>query len=152
MGEDIICSVAHVLFRVDGRLTVKPFERLLLLLPSIRIDQWFRNRRAADLLAAISAISRPRRSGRCRTGRESSLRAAPWKKAFTAGSDDHSGLTGRGLYGTPLASNVDEYLASLRRGEHEADGDCGGSVLMGHAFYHIAYSYYQDRFIRGNTR
>ncbi len=22
---------------------------------------------------------------------------------------------------------------------------------MGHAFYHIAYSYYQDRFVRGNT-
>ena len=70
---------------------------------------------------------------------------------LTAGSDDHSGAyTASAFTKTPLASGVDEYLAFLRRGDHEADGACGGSVLMGHAFYHIAYSYYQHRFIRGN--
>ena len=72
---------------------------------------------------------------------------------MTAGSDDHSGAyTATAFTKTPLASGVDEYLAFLRRGEHEADGACGGSVLMGHAFYHIAYSYYQDRFVRGNEQ
>ena len=38
MGEDIICSVAHVLFRVNGRLTIDQFEQLLLLF-RLRVDQ-----------------------------------------------------------------------------------------------------------------
>ena len=59
---------------------------------------------------------------------------------LTAGSDDHSGTyTATAFTKTPLASSVDEYLAYIRRGEHEPTA-CGGSVLMGHAFYHIAYS------------
>ena len=152
MGEDIICSVAHVLFRVNGRLTVDQFERLLLLFPRFELINGSRDRRAADLLGAILANLTPEMI------REMSDRQSiepygpqPWKKTLTAGSDDHSGAyTATAFTRTPLALSVDEYLASLRRGEHEAAGDCGGSVLMGHAFYHIAYSYYQDRFVRSN--
>ena len=153
MGEDIICSVAHVLFRVNGRLTVDQFERLLLLFPRFELINGSRDRRAADLLGAIIGNLTPETIAAMsdRQGIEP-YGPQPWKKVLTAGSDDHSGAyTATAFTKTPLASNVDEYLASLRRGEHEADGDCGGSVLMGHAFYHIAYSYYQDRFVRGNT-
>ena len=152
MGEDIICSVAHVLFRVNGRLTVDQLERLLLLFPRFELINGSRNRRAADLLQAILGNLTPEMIGAMsdRQGFDP-YGPQPWKKALTAGSDDHSGAyTATAFTRTPLASGVDEYLASLRRGEHEADGDCGGSVLMGHAFYHIAYSYYQDRFVRGN--
>ena len=152
MGEDIICSVAHVLFRVNGRLSVDQFERLLLLFPRFELINGSRDRRAADLLGAVLGSLTPEmiaamadRQGMDPYGPQ------PWKKVLTAGSDDHSGAyTATAFTRTPLASSVDEYLAFLRRGDHEADGDCGGSVLMGHAFYHIAYSYYQDRFVRGN--
>ncbi len=152
MGEDIICSVAHVLFRVNGRLTIDQFERLLLLFPRFELINGSRDRRAADLLEAILGNLTPEmiaamsdRQGLDPYGPQ------PWKKVVTAGSDDHSGAyTATAFTQTPLASGVDEYLAYLRRGEHDADGACGGSVLMGHAFYHIAYSYYQDRFVRGN--
>ena len=151
-GEDIICSVAHVLYRVNGRLTVDQFERLLLLFPRFELINGSRDRRAADLLAAILGNLTPELI--CAMSDRQGIEPygpQPWKKALTAGSDDHSGAyTATAFTKTPLASGVEEYLASLRRGEHEADGDCGGSVLMGHAFYHIAYSYYQDRFVRGN--
>ena len=113
-----------------------------------------RDRRAADLLGAILGNLTPEMIAAMadRQGIEP-YGPQPWKKSLTAGSDDHSGAyTATAFTKTPLASDVDEYLAFLRRGEHEADGDCGGSVLMGHAFYHIAYSYYQDRFVRGNQR
>src|SRR5208283_2580199 len=53
LGEDIICSVAHVLFRVNGRLTVDQFERLLLLFPRFELINGSRDRRAADLLESI---------------------------------------------------------------------------------------------------
>ena len=152
MGEDIVSSVAHVLFRVNGRLTIDQFERLLLLFPRFELINGSRDRRAADLLGAILGSLTPdmisamaERQGIEPNGPQ------PWKKWLTAGSDDHSGAyTATAYTQTPLASDVAEYLAFLRRGEHEADGACGGSVLMAHAFYHIAYSYYQDRFVRGS--
>ena len=152
MGEDIISSVAHMLFRVNGRLTVDQIERLLLLYPRFELINGSRDRRAADLLEAILSNLTPEMIAAMadRQGIEP-YGPHPWKKALTAGSDDHSGAyTATAFTKTPLASSVGEYLAFLRRGEHEAHGTCGGSVLMGHAFYHIAYSYYQDRFVRGN--
>ena len=152
MGEDIICSVAHVLFRVNGRLTIDQFEQLLLLFPRFELINGSRDRRAADLLGAILGNLTPAMIAEMadRQGIEP-YGPQPWKKVLTAGSDDHSGTyTGSAFTQTPLASGVDEYLAYIRRGEHEPAGACGGSVLMGHAFYHIAYSYYQHRFIRNN--
>ena len=77
----------------------------------------------------------------------------PWQKSFTRAATTTAGPTRPAAFTkTPLATDVHDILAFLRRGEHEPDGSCGGSVLMGHAFYHIAYSYYQDRFLRGNHR
>ena len=152
MGEDIISSVAHVLFRVNGRLSVDQFEKLLLLFPRFELINGSRDRRAADLVAAVLGSLTPEMIADMadRQGIEP-YGPHPWKKVMTAGSDDHSGAyTATAFTKTPLASSVDEYLAYMRRGEHEPDGLCGGSVVMGHAFYHIAYSYYQDRFVRGN--
>jgi len=154
MSEDIICSIAHVLFRVNGRLTVDQFERLLLLFPRFELINGSRDRRAADLLKSILANLTPEMIGAMADRQKiEPYGPHPWKKVLTAGSDDHSGAyTATAYTKTPLASSVAEYLAFLRRGEHEADGACGGSVLMGHAFYHIAYSYYQDRFVHGKKR
>ena len=39
MGEDIICSVAHVLFRVNGRLTDRPVRTAAAALSALRVDQ-----------------------------------------------------------------------------------------------------------------
>jgi glycosyltransferase involved in cell wall biosynthesis len=151
MGENIICSVAHVLFRVNGRLTVDQFERLLLLFPRFELINGSRDRRAADLLGAVVAnLTQEMIAGMAQRQGLEPFGPQPWNKFLTAGSDDHSGAyTATAFTTTPLAASVDEYLSFLRRGEHQPDGACGGSVLMGHAFYHIAYSYYQDRFVRG---
>jgi len=152
MGENIVCSVAHVLYRVNGRLSIDQFERLLLLFPRFELINGSRDRRAADLLAAIlGSLTAEMIEAMSNRQEIEPYGPQPWKKVTTAGSDDHSGTyTASAFTKTPLAANVDEYLAYLRRGEHEAEGVCGGSVLMGHAFYHIAYSYYQARFVRDN--
>lgn len=153
LGEDIICSIAHVLFRVNGRLTIDQFERLLLLFPRFELINGSRDRRAADLLEAVLGSLTPQMIAEM-AGRQDlePYGPQPWKKSLTAGSDDHSGAyTAEAYTKTPPAADVREFLAFLRRGEHEPDGACGGSVLMGHAFYHIAYSYYQDRFVRGDS-
>ena len=87
-----------------------------------------------------------------RQGIEPLRAAAVEEGASPAGSDDHSGAyTATAFTITPLAWDVDEFLARSAAASTRPDGACGGSVLMGHAFYHIAYSYYQDRFVRGNA-
>ena len=152
--EDIIASVSHPLYRVNGRLTIDHLEQLLLMFPRFEEINGVRDRRAAELVSVIFRNLNPQliadmadRHGIDPIGPE------PWKKCFTGGSDDHSGMhIGTAHTITPYAADVDEFLTHLRRQEHEAAGSCGGSVMMGHGVYHIAYSYYKARFLRKNDK
>ena len=153
VDENILCSVSHPMFRVNGRLTIDQLEKLILMFPRFEEINGARDRRAMELAGAVFRYLTPEliadmadRHGIEPFGRE------PWKKTFTGGSDDHSGAYIATAYTlTPLANDVDEFLSHLRRGDHEAGGSCGGSVAMGHSLYHIAYSYYKDRILRGDT-
>ena len=148
--ENILCSVSHPLFRVNGRLTIDQVEKLILMFPRFEEINGARDGRGADLAGAVLRHLTPEllekmadRHGLVPWGPE------PWKKAFTGGSDDHSGAyVGSAYTTTPLAEDVGEFLAHLRRGDHVPGGSCGGSVAMGHGLYHIAYSYYKDRILR----
>ncbi|MFZ5832037.1 MAG: glycosyltransferase [Planctomycetota bacterium] len=152
LAEDIISSVTHPLYRVNSRLTIDQLEKLLLMFNRFEAINGARDRRAADLVSAIFRNLTPEMIEQMadRHGIEP-VGPEPWKKSFTAGSDDHSGVYIASAYTTtPHAEDVAEFLAYLRRGDHEAAGNSGGSVMMGHGFYHIAYSYYKDRFLRGD--
>ena len=149
--ENVLSAVAHPMYRVNGRLTIDHLEKLLLMFSRFEGINGCGERRGADLVAAIFRNLTPEliarmadRHGMEPTGPE------PWKKTFVGGSDDHSGAhVGTAHTMTPFAQDVAEFLAHLRHGEHEAAGFSGGSVLMGHSLYHIAYSYYKSRFLRG---
>ena len=153
LEENILCSISHPLFRVNGRLTIDQLEKLIVLFPRFEEINGARDRRSAELTGAVLRHLTPELVARMadRHGMEP-YGPAPWKKAFTGGSDDHSGAYIAAAYtSTPLAEDVDEFLAHLRRGDHEPAGSCGGSVAMGHSLYHIAYSYYKDHILRGGT-
>lgn len=147
--EDIVCSVAHPLFRVNGRLTIDEVEKLLLMFSRFEGINGARDRRSSELAHAIFGNltqelidAMADRHGIPPVGPE------PWKKTFTGGSDDHSGAYIATAYtATPLAENVGEFLAHLLAGRHQSAGSCGGSVTMGHGLYHIAYSYYRHRLL-----
>jgi len=149
--QDIICSVAHPLYRVNNRLTIDQIERLLLMFKRFELINGARDRRAAELVEAVFSSLSPTmieemadRQGMEPSGHE------PWRKYFTAGSDDHSGVyTASAHTVSPWAGSVDEFLAHLRRGDHRPGGSAGCSVMMGHSFYHIGYSYYKAKFLNG---
>jgi len=152
--EDVIASVSHPLYRVNGRLTIDHVEKLWLMFQRFEEINGVRDRRGADLIRAIFRNLTPALIAEMadRHGIEPSG-PDPWKKCFTGGSDDHSGVhVGSAHTITPYAKDVGEFLAHLRRGAHQAGGHSGGSVMMGHSVYHIAYSYYKDRFLRGNGK
>ncbi len=152
--EDVIASVAHPLYRVNGRLTIDHVEKLLLMFHRFEEINGMRDRRASDLIRAVFRNLTPDLIARMadRHGIDPAG-SEPWRKCFTGGSDDHSGVhVGTAHTATPYAKDANEFLSHLRRGEHEAAGGCGGSVMMGHSVYHIAYCYYKDRFVRGNGK
>ena len=153
MEESILCSVSHPLYRVNGRLTLEQVEKLILMFPRFEEINGARDRRSAEFTGAILRHLTPELLAEMadRHGLEP-YGPEPWKKSFTGGSDDHSGAYIATAYTTaPLADDVGEFLAHLRRGDHEPSGFCGGSVAMGHGLYHIAYSYYKDRILRGGA-
>ncbi len=149
--EGIPHGIAHPLFRVNDKLTVEHFEKLILLFDCFEGINGSRDPRACDLANAILRSLTPvdlaalaDRHGIAPEG------PTPWVKRLTGGSDDHSGLYAGGAHTVaPPADTVGEFLACLRERRHEPGGRGGSSLRLAHSLYHIAYSYYRSRFLRG---
>lgn len=154
VAENIVYSVAHPLFRVNNRLSIDHLERLLVLFNRFERINGSRDARSHALFHTICSHLTPAMIADMadRHGLEP-LGPEPWKKCFTAGSDDHSGLHTASAYTvTPLAATVEGFLEHLRHGDHEAGGTSGGTLRLGHSLYQIAYSYYKDKFLSDSNR
>ena len=148
--QDIVYSCAHPLFRVNDRLTVQHFEKLMLLFNRFEGINGTRDPRACDLANCVLRSLSPRTLERMANehGIEP-LGPQPWVKHFTGGSDDHSGLyIGHAHTITPAADSTAHFLQHLREGSHEPAGSHGTSIQLAHCFYQIGYSFYKDRLMR----
>jgi glycosyltransferase involved in cell wall biosynthesis len=149
----IVHAIAHPLFRVNDRLTGEQFEKLILMFKRFETLNGSRHPRAGLLARSIFENLTPEfmeqladKHGIVPTGTE------PWKKFFTGGSDDHSGLyTAEAHTVTPHASTTFDFLQHLGEGLHQPGGRAGTSVRLAHSLYGIAYSYYENRFLKNTT-
>ena len=151
LEEDVIHSIAHPLYRVNSRLTIEQVEKLLLMFKRFELINGTRDRHSSELFNVICEHLSPGMIEEMadRHGIEP-CGPLPWKKWLTGGSDDHSGAYSAAAYTiTPFAEDTEEFLAHLRRGDHEPGGSSGGSLVLGHSLYHIAYGYYKSRFLGG---
>jgi len=155
LDNDIVCAVAHPLFRINDRLSVEELEKLLLMFNRFELINGGRDAYAVRLASVLLRQLTPEliwqmadRHGITPVG------PTPWEKSFTAGSDDHSGLYGAAAYTvTPYAADVNHFLNCLRRGEHEPRGTPGDTLRLSRSLYQIAYSYYKAKFhVRENGR
>ena len=145
----IIHSVAHPLFSVNGRLTIAHLEKLLVLFKRFEVINGARDPRAGTLFRVVAQNLSPReievladRHGLDPRDRE------PWRKYFTAGSDDHSGLyIASAFTQTPKATSTESLLQHLLDGEHEPAGAHGSSLQLARNFYSIAYRFYRERLL-----
>jgi len=154
MNENhIVHAIAHPLFRVNDRLTVEQFEKLILMFNRFETLNGSRHPRAGLLARTVFENLTPEFIERLAdkhsiapTGSE------PWKKIFTGGSDDHSGLyTAEAHTVTPHATTVFDFLQHLSEGRHQPGGRAGTSVRLAHSLYGIAFSYYENRFLKSST-
>jgi len=154
MNENhIVHAIAHPLFLVNDRLTVEQFEKLILMFKRFEGLNGSRHPRAGLLARAVFENLTPElivqlagKHGIAPTGSE------PWKKSITGGSDDHSGLyTAEAHTVTPHSATVFDFLQHLGEGRHQPGGRAGTSVRLAHSLYGIAYSYYENRFLKSST-
>jgi glycosyltransferase involved in cell wall biosynthesis len=151
--KQIIHAIAHPLFAVNDRLTADQFEKLILMFKRFEGLNGSRHPRAGTLARTVFENLTPElmeqlagRHGMAPTGSE------PWKKFITGGSDDHSGLyTAEAHTVTPHAATVFDFLQHLSEGRHDRGGRAGTSVRLAHSLYGIAYSYYENRFLKNST-
>jgi hypothetical protein len=150
--NEIIHSVAHPLFRANDRLNPDHIEQLLLLFNRFEGINGTRDCRAADLVSVIFRNLTPELIEKLANKHGIQPHGpTPWHKTFTGGSDDHGGVYIASAYTmTPYAESVEQYLGHLRAGNHEMGGSSGNSLMLAHSFYHIAYSYYKNRFMSGS--
>ena len=149
--HNIIHAIAHPLYRINDRLSIELFEKLILMFNRFEGINGSRDPRACDIANAVFDSLTPNdiqqmaeRHGIEPTGSE------PWKKTLTGGSDDHGGLYIAGAHTvTPYAANVDEFLAHLHEGRHEPGGRGGTSIRLANSLYKITCNYYTSRFLTG---
>ncbi len=148
-NEDIPHAVAHPLFRVNDRLTVEQFERLVLLFKRFEVINGCRHQRAEEILKALLGGLTPEFLEELANRHNiEPVGPRPWEKWFVGGSDDHSGLYEAVAYTTtPPANSVEEFLGHLRQGQHAPAGNSGSSLQLAHSLYHIAYEFYKSRFM-----
>ncbi|MDQ3621261.1 MAG: glycosyltransferase family 1 protein, partial [Verrucomicrobiota bacterium] len=140
-------AVAHPLYRADDRFALSHLEKLVLLFRHFEGVNGLRDRLFSEV--ARFALSRltPRTIEQLahRHGLEPT-HPEPWKKVFTAGSDDHGGIyAGSAFTETPAAGSVPELLAHLRAGHCAPCGLGGTPLLLSHGVYNNLRNYIGDK-------
>src|SRR5262249_397777 len=93
VGAGIVHSVAHPLVRVNGRLTLAPLDKLLVLFNPSEGPNGIHGRRGNELLRAIvGGLTAEVVDDLAYRHRLVPVGPRPWDKSLTGGSDDHGGF------------------------------------------------------------
>ncbi len=150
MNENrVLHSIAHPLFRINDKLTIELFEKLILMFNRFEGINGSRDPRACDIGNAVFDSLTPEMINEMADRHDiEPIGLEPWNKTLTGGSDDHGGLYVASAYTvTPHAPSVIDYLEFIREGQHEPGGCGGTSVRLANSLYRIAYCFYKDRFL-----
>ena len=141
-------AVAHPLYSINGKLEASHLERLILLFKHIEGLNGLRDALLSELAQSLFGSLTPEKidifSNRHNLA---PTHPEPWKKIFTAGSDDHGGqFLASAHTETPAANSAQAFLAHVRSGNCKAEGIGGTPLALSHGFYNTISCFIQDRF------
>ncbi len=152
LEQGIPHAMAHAMYSLNGKLTQKHIERLILLFRTFELNG-SRNEALNDTLREI--LTSLDRQGLERMANEHNLlprMPEPWRKCLIAGSDDHSSLNiarshtiVRNVEGE-AHDRVHNFLQGISDGRSEPHGQAAQPETMAHNLYSIAYQFYKDKF------
>ncbi len=147
--EGIVHAVAHPLYSINGKLEAAHLEKLILLFKHFEGLNGLRDALlseiARDLLGGLTEKKieeMANRHGFAPTHPE------PWRKIFTAGSDDHGGVFLASAFTETAgpATRPADFLAAVQRGDCEIRGEGGTPVALAHGFYKTLSLFIEARF------
>ncbi|HKP03373.1 MAG TPA: glycosyltransferase [Chthoniobacterales bacterium] len=141
-------SVAHPLYSINGKLEATHLERLILLFKHFEGINGLRDALlsmlARELLSGLTPAKIDELANRHNL---QPTHSEPWKKIFTAGSDDHGGQFVAGAHTeTPRARTAADFLQHVRKGACTPRGEGGTPLALSHGFYNTVSCFIQDRF------
>lgn len=146
-NEHIVNIIAHPLYAVNDRLTIKHFEQMLLLFKNFELNG-ARNDKQNQIIAQVLKKLTPLDIERLSNLYDyQPLFDTPWQKNLTGGSDDHSGLNiARTFTAVDDAADLDHFMTGILSGKSRAVSDSSTPQTMAHNLYGIAYQFYSSRF------
>jgi predicted metal-dependent phosphoesterase TrpH len=143
-------SVAHPIYRQNERLERWHVERLLLMFKGFECLNGAHSSLHRDAFEPLLERLDEKEIKRLAETHNLSPRwPEPWKKARTAGSDDH-GLLNVGRTWTefpPSTSSVEQVLQCIRTGQCRPGGESGSTPKLAHTFYSVAVRYFTHRML-----
>ncbi len=145
-SENVVHALAHPLYSVNGMLTPDRFEKLLLLFRVFEINgtrDCYQNSTLKSILESLT----PEKTVELSNKHGIPTRGdAPWKKGFTAGSDDHSGFNIAGTH-TIIegAAGKADFLSRLWGRQGTVSATASTPQTLAHNIYSIGCQFYKDR-------
>lgn len=145
--NNILHSVAHPIYSVNNKLTVEHFEKLLLLFNTFEINGC-RGHEQNEILKLVLNNLTPEIINDLSDKHGIIPKNKAWKKTFTAGSDDHSGLRIGEMHSESTTThNVREFLENIIiNGDFKDIGTDITPSTLAHNIYSIAYQFYLSKF------
>src|SRR6267143_3338468 len=141
-------AVAHPLYSINGKLEASHLERLILLFKHFEGLNGLRDALLSELAQSLFGSLTPDKIDIFANRHNlAPTHPEPWKKIFTAGSDDHGGQFLASAYTeTSAANSAQEFLAHIRSGNCKAEGIGGTPLALSHGFYNTVSCFIQGRF------
>ena len=144
--QDIACSVAHATYNVNGQLGMVTLEKLILLFDVFEGINGARSRLYNDTWMETLRSLTPADIDRLHDKHKiDPWSEDPWKKGFTGGSDDHSGLLIGETFTCAEARTLDGLIQSIKTKSSSASGRSGDHKSLTFAVYKIACDYSRTR-------
>jgi len=151
LEQGIPHAMAHAMYSLNGKLTPRHIERLMLLFRTFELNG-SRNKVLNDTLCDIIASLDKTRVERMVNDHNLLPRMSqPWIKRLIAGSDDHSSLNiarshtvVRNVQGEGQA-RINDFLEGITDGRSEPQGMDAQPETMAHNLYSIAYQFYKNK-------
>jgi glycosyltransferase involved in cell wall biosynthesis len=147
-ATQIAHAVAHPLYSINGQLAASHLERLILLFKHFEAVNGLRDALLSELAQNLfGSLTREKIDKLADRHNLVPTHPEPWQKTFTGGSDDHGGkFIASACTETPPADSAEKFLAHVRAGTCNAQGNGGTPLALSHGFYNTVSCFIQDRF------
>ena len=135
-GENLLHAVAHPLYRLDDRLQLAHVEKLVLLFKHFEGLNGLRDKLLSEVANSVFSRLTPEKiSELAERHHLAPTHPEPWKKFFTAGSDDHGGIYAASAHTEAEAGSMGEFLEAIRTGRCRLRGTGGTPLAVSHGLY-----------------